>query len=59
MPLTCDLEESLADSFTIVATGLDSVAVGAEGDHLDRLVGAVRGQIADVVDLKDRVSRIR
>jgi hypothetical protein len=51
MPLTCDLEESLTELFTIAATGLNGVAVGAEGDHLDRIVEAVLGQVVDVVDL--------
>ena len=56
MPLACDLEETLTELFAIAATGLDSVAVGAEGDHLDRIVGTVLGQVMDVVDLKDWVS---
>ena len=59
MPLACDRDESLTDLFAIAAAGLDGVAVGAEGDHLHRIVGAVLGQVVDVVDLKDRVSRIR
>ena len=59
MPLACDLEESLTEVFAIAATGLDGVAVWAEGDHLDRIVGVVLGQVVNVVDLKDRVSRIR
>jgi hypothetical protein len=59
MPLACDLEEPLTELFAIAATGLDGVAVGAEGDHLDRIVGAVLCQVVDVVDLEDRVSCIR
>jgi hypothetical protein len=59
MPLACDLEESLTELFAIAATGLDGAAVRAEGDHLDRIVGTVLGQVVDVVDLKDRVSCIR
>ena len=59
------LVQALADAseteelLAIAATGLDDVAVGAEGDHLDRIVGAVLGQVVDVVDLEDRVSSIR
>ncbi len=59
MPLACDLEESLTEPFTIAAAGLDGMAVGAEGNHLNRIVGAVLGQVVYVVDLKDRLFCVR
>lgn len=36
------------------ASGLGGVAVGAQGDHLERVIVAAQGQVVDVVDLQDR-----
>ena len=38
------------------AAGLDRVAVGAQGDHLGRVIGPAERQVPDVVDLQDRVT---
>ena len=51
-------EEDGAEFFAGTATGLDCVAVGAERDHLGRVVGTAEGQVVYVVDLQNRFPRV-
>ena len=58
MPSAGDNEEFLPKLFPRSAAGLDGVAVGAQRDHLDRVVRAAAGQVVDMVDLEDRVTGV-
>ena len=49
-------EELGAELLAGPAAGLDRVAVGAQGDHLGRVVGPAQRQVPDVVDLQDRAT---
>ena len=58
MPSAGDDEEFLPKLFPRSAAGLDGVAVGAQRDHLGRVVRAATGQVVDMVDLKDRITGV-
>ena len=56
MLLPRSFEEDGEEFFAGAAAGLDRVAVGAEGDHLSRIVATAEGQVVYVVDLQDWLS---
>ena len=58
MSSSCDDDQFSTQLLPLLASRLDRVTVGAQGDHLHWVVRTAESQVMDVVDLENRVTAV-